>query len=39
MLHVLSYRTDIVTLILCGVKFGVLHQDKNTDLGFVGAEW
>jgi hypothetical protein len=24
MLHILIFRTDIVTVILCGVKFGVL---------------
>jgi hypothetical protein len=31
MLHILIYKTDIVPVILCGVKFGVLHQEKNRD--------
>jgi len=29
MLHVLSYRTDSVTVILCVCEFGVLHQKQK----------
>jgi hypothetical protein len=31
MLHVLICRTDIVTVNLCGVKFGVLQQERDRD--------
>jgi hypothetical protein len=29
MLHVLIYRTVILTVILCGVKFDVLQQERT----------
>jgi hypothetical protein len=35
MLHVLICRTDIVTVILCVVKFGVLQQERDSDWGSV----
>jgi hypothetical protein len=35
MLHIQICRTDIVTVILCGVKFGELQQVRDRYWGFV----
>jgi hypothetical protein len=39
MLHELFCRSDIVTVILCGVKFGVLQQERGIDWRFLGRGW